>query len=341
MFSRMKLSERIDAFCRLGEAIRNLTLSDRNALAEKAGNENGWFTQDNVMRSLKGIEALLAPKKLESWALSYSPEPTTIKTIGVAMAGNIPLVGFHDFLCVLMAGHRLKAKPSTRDTILLKLVFAKLHELEPRFAECTSFEDTLKGVDAMIATGNDNTARYFEYYFRNIPHIIRKNRASCAVVQGWETAEEFALLGEDVFSYFGLGCRNVSKLFVPEEFDFGSLIKSWEPFQTVIDHHKFANNYSYQKSIMLLDQVPFLDGEFILLRAHHNLVSPIATLYYEKYKSLEELKSKIEGEKEKLQVVVSAKGWFQRSIPFGMAQLPEVNDYADKVDTMQFLASLK
>ena len=337
----MKLSERIEAFCRLGETMRSLALSDRKALAEKAGNENAWFTESNVILSIKGIEALLQRKRLESWTTSYSPEPPTAKTIGVAMAGNIPLVGFHDFLCVLIAGHRLKAKPSTHDTVLLKFIYAKLLELEPRFAENVSFEDTLKGVDAMIATGSDNTARYFEYYFRNIPHIIRKNRASCAVVQGWETSDEFALLGQDVFSYFGLGCRNVSKLFVPEEFDFGPLIKSWETFQPLIDHHKFANNYSYQKSIMLLDQVPFLDGEFILLRAHNNLVSPIAMLYYEKYKSLEELKSKIEGDKEKLQVVVSAKGWFSGSIPFGKAQLPEVNDYADKVDTMQFLVSLK
>ena len=341
MFSRMKLPERIEAFSRLGETMRSLGLSDRKALAEKAVNENAWFTHDNVILSLRGIEALLERKKLESWALSYSLEPAAIKTIGVAMAGNIPLVGFHDFLCVLISGHKLKAKQSTQDTVLLKFILQKLMEQEPRFSERVSFEDTLKGVDAMIATGSDNTARYFEYYFRNIPHIIRKNRASCAVVQGWETSAEFALLGLDVFSYFGLGCRNVSKLFVPEEFDFGPLIKSWEPFQPVIDHHKFANNYSYQKSIMLLDQVPFLDGEFILLRAHKSLVSPIATLYYEKYKSLEELKSKIEGDKEKLQVVVSAKGWFSGSIPFGKAQLPEVNDYADKVDTMQFLVSLK
>ncbi len=337
----MELPERIEAFCRLGETMRILGLSDRKALAEKAVNENAWFTDDNVMLSLKGIEALLVRKKLESWAMSYSPGPAAVKTIGVAMAGNIPLVGFHDFLCVLIGGHRLKAKPSTHDTVLLKFIFSKLLEIEPRFAESVSFEDTLNGVDAMIATGSDNTARYFEYYFRKIPHIIRKNRASCAVVQGWETSDEFALLGQDVFSYFGLGCRNVSKLFVPDEFDFGPLIKSWEPFQTVIDHHKFANNYNYQKSIMLLDQVPFLDGEFILLRANKNLVSPIATLYYEKYNSLEELKSKIEGDKEKLQVVVSAQGWFQGSIPFGMAQSPEVGDYADKVDTMQFLASLK
>lgn len=337
----MKLSQRIDAFGRLGEVIRRLGLSDRKMLAEKARNENAWFTEESVMLSMRGIEVLLEHNKLEFWAMSYSSEPATVKTIGVAMAGNIPLVGFHDFLCVLMAGHRLKAKLSTQDTVLLKFILQKLLDLEPRFAERVSFEDTLKEVDGMIATGSDNTARYFEYYFRNIPHIIRKNRASCAVLQGDESANEFALLGKDVFSYFGLGCRNVSKLYVPEEFDFGLLIESWDSFRSVSDHHKFANNYSYQRSILLLDQVPFLDGEFILLRAHKNLVSPIATLFYEKYENLQQVMEKIETDREKLQVVVSAKGWFSESIPFGNAQLPEVNDYADNVDTMGFLLSLK
>ena len=337
----MKLSQRIDAFGRLGEVIRRLGLSDRKMLAEKARNENAWFTEESVMLSLRGIEVLLEHSKLESWAMSYSPEPSAVKTIGVAMAGNIPLVGFHDFLCVLIAGHRLKAKLSTQDTVLLRFILQKLLDLEPRFSERVSFEDTLKDVDAMIATGSDNTARYFEYYFRNIPHIIRKNRASCAVLQGDESTDEFVLFGKDVFSYFGLGCRNASKLYVPEEFDFGRLIESWDSFRNVIDHHKFANNYSYQRSILLLDQVPFLDGEFILLRAHKHLVSPIATLYYEKYENLQQVKEKIETDKEKLQVVVSAKGWFSGSIPFGNAQLPEVNDYADNVDTMRFLLSLK
>lgn len=337
----MNLSERIEAFSRLGGIVRSLGLNERKALAEKARNENGWFTEESVMLSLKGVEVLLDPGPLQSWAMSYSSEPTTIRTIGVAMAGNIPMVGFHDFLCVLISGHKLKAKLSSQDTVLLKFILQKLVEQEPRFSERVSFEDTLKGVDAMIATGSDNTARYFEYYFRNIPHIIRKNRASCGVVQGDETAEEFVLLGKDVFSYFGLGCRSVSKLYVPVEFDLGLLLKTWEPFHALIDHHKFANNYTYQRSILLLDQVSFLDGGFILLRPHKNLVSPIATLFYERYESLNDLSTKIEDDKEKLQVVASAKGWFSGSIPFGNVQLPAVTDYADKVDTMRFLLNLK
>ncbi len=337
----IKLSNRIKAFCALGTEIGALGRDDRKQLAEKARNENPWFTEESVELALKGIETLLEKDSLNSWAMSYSPEPAVPKTVGVAMAGNIPLVGFHDFLCVLISGHRLKAKLSSQDSVLLRFIWQKLVELEPLFSEYFSVEEKLKGVDAMIATGSDNTARYFEYYFRKIPHVIRKNRVSCAVIVGEEPHGDLEQLGKDVFSYFGLGCRNVSKLFVPEKFELENLLESWQNFVTVIDHHKYGNNYEYQKSISLLNQESFLDNGFILIKESSNLVSPIATLYYEKYKSQEDLKEKIEIQRQKLQVVVSAGGWYSGSVPFGKAQLPSVAEYSDNVDTMIFLRGLK
>lgn len=337
----MNFSVRLHAFEVLGERLRSLDLDAKRTLAEKARNENPWFTEDNVLLALRGVEQLLDGGKLLKWAESYSPNYRVCKTVGLATAGNIPLVGFHDFLCVLMSGHKLKAKLSSQDSVLLKYILAQLIEIEPGFAELVSFEDTVKHVDAMIATGSDNTSRYFEYYFRDVPHIIRKNRASCAVVQGEEPQEELERLGRDVFSYFGLGCRNVSKVFVPEEFELSRLIESWQPFAPVIQHNKYANNYDYQKTILLLNSEPFLESEFLILRESQNLVSPIGTLFYEKYRTQAEVKEKIMAQEEKLQVIVSAKGWYPASIPFGKAQLPELDDYADHADTMKFLLALK
>lgn len=337
----MNLSIRISAFSSLGDYLRDMGSNARKTLAEKARNENPWFTEDNVMLALKGVETLLDRNKLSDWAGQYSPEPPEPRTIGLATAGNIPLVGFHDFLCVLISGHRLKAKLSSQDSVLLKFLLARLVEIEPRFADRVSLEDMVKNVQAMIATGSDNTARYFEYYFRNIPHLIRKNRASCAVIQGEEPVEELELLGRDVFAYFGLGCRNVSKVFVPEEFELSRLFESWQSFAPVIHHNKYANNYDYQKTLLLINHEPFLENEFILLRESKNLVSPIGVMFFEKYQTQPEVREKIRVQEEKLQVIVSARGWYPSSVPFGKAQMPELGDYADHVDTMKFLKSLK
>jgi len=337
----MKLSDRINSFATLGTVIKELPANERHELADTVKNENSWFTDESVFLSLKGIVNLLAKNKLIAWAQSYSPEPVNIKTIGVAMAGNIPAVGFHDLLCVLISGHKIKAKLSSQDSVLMKFIIKKLIEINPEFSQFISIEEKLKDTDAMIATGSDNTSRYFEYYFRNIPNIIRKNRSSCAVILGEEPTEEFALLGTDVFSYFGLGCRNVSKIYVPEDFDLVPLIDCWMPFHSLLHHHKYANNYTYQRSVLLMNQSKFLDSGFFILQESENLVSPISIIYYERYKTLKEIKEKLYVLHEKIQVITSAQGWFADSIPFGKAQAPDVNDYADNVDTMKFLKSLK
>ncbi len=336
----MTLEKRIDAFNQLGKRLTGLSSEEKSDLHSKVGNENPWFTPENVDLALTGISKYLSRQVLEKWTSRYSIEDQKSKKIGVAMAGNIPMVGFHDFLCVLLAGHQLVAKLSSHDSVLMTLLKKELIEINPDFADKIFFEERLNHVDAMIATGSDNTSRYFEYYFRNVPHIIRKNRSSCAIIVGEESADEFKLLGKDIFSYFGLGCRNVSKIYVPENFDFPRLLDNLQSFKPVIDHHKYANNYDYQKSILLINQVHFYDNGFLMLTESESLVSPISVVYYEAYKDQADLKSKLKVHEQKIQCIVSAKGWYKPSAPFGESQFPSVEDYADGVDTMAFLSTV-
>ncbi len=336
----MTPAKRIDAFARLGEKIKSLSADEKIELCDKIRNENPWFTPDNIALSLNGIVKFLDHQVLKEWTGNYSLENISSKKIGVAMAGNIPLVGFHDLLCVLLAGHQLVAKISSQDSVLMHFIKNSLIEIDPAFSEKILFEERLNHVDALIATGSDNTSRYFEYYFRHVPHLLRKNRSSCAVVLGEESKEDFFSLAKDIFSYFGLGCRNVSKIYVPEHFDFVPMLGSWEPYQPIIHHHKYVNNYDYQKSILLVNQIHFYDTGYVLLTQNQNLVSPISTVYYESYKDQNDLSSKLKLHEEKIQCIVSAKGWYKKSLAFGEAQFPVVNDYADGVDTLSFLQAI-
>jgi hypothetical protein len=336
----MDLNDRIAAFSELGKQIAELPTEQIHHLMDIASQQNAWFTNPSVALSLTGLQKFLTHEKLSRWTSSYELNPKEGKTIGVAMAGNIPLVGFHDFLCVLISGHRLKAKLSSQDSALLPFLTEKLLTIEPSFKNQIEYAEQLKQVDAVIATGSDNTARYFEYYFRNIPHVIRKNRSSCGIILGEELETELTVLGKDVFAYFGLGCRNISKVFVPDGYDFKALLDAWEGYSEIINHHKYANNYDYQKSILLVNGIPFLDKNFVLVTENSALVSPISVLFYEKYRDQEDLHTKISLQKEKIQCTVSAKGWFDHSVSFGEAQYPEVWDYADNVDTLKFLDNL-
>ncbi len=336
----MTLEDRIEVFAQLGDKIKGLSADELNDLTDKVRNENAWFVPENVIMALHGISKFLDKEALRKWSSNYSLKNSSLKKIGVAMAGNIPLVGFHDLMCVLLSGHHLVAKLSSQDSILMNFIKDSLIEINPALSKQLFFEERLKNLDGMIATGSDNTSRYFEYYFRNIPHIIRKNRTSCGIIFGEETPDEFRDLGKDIFNYFGLGCRNVSKIFVPENFDFIPLLDNLQSFQPIINHHKYANNYDYQKSILLVNQTHHFDSSFLLLTESQNLVSPISVVYYEYYEDQNDLTSKLNSHQEKIQCIVSAKGWYKKSIPFGDAQFPEVNDYADRVDTMAFLASL-
>jgi hypothetical protein len=294
-----------------------------------------------VELSIKGILRFLEENNLKKWTSAYSVrEPAKPKNIGLVMAGNIPLAGFHDFLTVLVSGNAVKAKLSSQDPFLLPYLQKILVDLEPEFKNYIFFVDILKNIDAVIATGSDNSSRYFNYYFSKYPHIIRKNRTSCAILTRDETEEDLRKLGNDIFQYFGLGCRNVSKIFVPSGYNIKDLFSPLKSFQYVKDHHKYSNNYDYHKSIFLVNKVPHLDTGFLLLTKTEKLVSPLSVIYYEFFKEIDELKSKIEPITSKLQCIIAKEEWWPQSIKPGTAQKPELWDYADGVDTLQFLLEI-
>ena len=336
----MTLENRIQAFAALGRQLLALTPDQQDELAQQARRQNAWFDAPNVRHALRGVAALLDEVRLRAWLATYDLTPRRPQKIGVVMAGNIPLVGFHDLLTVLLSGHYLYAKLSSEDTFLPKWLVQQLLHIEPGFRDFVRFVDLLKDVDAVIATGSDNTARYFEYYFAKKPHIIRRNRSSVAVLTGFESTAELTALGADVFQYYGLGCRNVAKIFVPEGYAFDLLFEAMEPYKRVLDHHKYANNYDYNKSILLINQTPHYDNGFLLLTESRQLVSPISVVFTETYADQEQLKQRLSEVNDKVQCVVSALGWYEGSVPFGEAQRPLVHQYADNVDTLAFLTHL-
>ncbi|WP_242920635.1 acyl-CoA reductase [Pontibacter liquoris] len=336
----MTLENRIEAFIELGKQLQRLTPAERSEWAHSALSRNSWFDEANVSAALDGIITMLEEQYLREWLYPYHLKQVTPKKVGVVMAGNIPMVGFHDFLSVLLSGHYLLAKLSTDDAPLMKRLANLLVSIEPAFANQFEFVELLKEADALIATGSDNTARYFEYYFASRPHIIRKNRTSIAVLTGHEEPDDLKALGEDIVRYYGLGCRNVSKVFVPEGYTFDKFFEANAHRATLLDHHKYQNNYDYNKSILLVNREPHFDNGFMLVRPSQELVSPISVLFYETFSSLTDLRHKLAEVKSKTQVVVSAHGWLEGSIPLGEAQCPMVWDYADGVDTLAFLQKL-
>ncbi|RZK90649.1 MAG: acyl-CoA reductase, partial [Hymenobacter sp.] len=313
---------RLAAFAALGHHLASLTEAEITELAFRTRNQNAWFDLPNVRTALAGIVHMLAEPALSQWAGRYPAEPAAPRQVGVVMAGNIPMVGFHDLLCVLLSGHTLLAKLSKDDTLLMLWLGQQLLEIEPLFAERLQFVERLNAADAFIATGSDNTARYFEFYFKSRPHIIRRNRTSLAILTGHETAEELAALGPDIFQYYGLGCRNVSKLYVPEGYDFVPLLDALQPWQHVLNHHKYQNNYDYNKSILLVNAVPHFDIGFLLLTAQSALVSPISVLHYSTYAQEIDLLDQLTNVAVQTQCLVSAGGRFAGSVPFGRAQQP-------------------
>ncbi|TKT88809.1 acyl-CoA reductase [Dyadobacter frigoris] len=338
----MSRIQRINAFIKLGNFLKDPKNGDYlQELAISANRKNNWFTPVNVLGSLNAIATrFLSEETLVAWVEKY-PEPETYRKIGVIMAGNIPAVGFHDVLCVLISGHKLLAKPSSDDPVLIPALLEKLIEIEPAFSDCIFFVDRLNDSDAYIATGSDNTARYFHYYFSKKPNIIRKNRTSLAVISGNESENELHALGNDILQYFGLGCRNVSKLYVPKGYDFTKFFESIQSFDHLcLNHHKYFNNYEYNKSILLVNRVLHYDNGFLMLTESPAMVSPISVVHYETYENMESMKGYLEENSGKIQCVVGDKNNFPNAIPFGHTQEPELSDYADSVDTMKFLTSL-
>ncbi len=338
----MTLQARIKAFEQLGTFLKNKNNSEEIELwAYKARNQNNWFTVENTKKSLETIaNYYLDATLLEQWSSLYEipDKPEIVKSIGVIMAGNIPAVGFHDLLTIVLSGHVCVAKLSSQDSAIMLGLIEKLLEIDPNLE--IRIADKLNEVDVLIATGSDNSAKYFEYYFRNKPHIIRQNRSSVGILNGNENEEDFFNLGKDITEYYGLGCRNISKLYVPEGYDFTKFLDAIEPLGDIFYHHKYKNNYDYNKSIYLVNMVHHLDNGFLLLTENESLVSPISVVYYSTYKNEEDLKKQIEVNSNKIQCIVSKDGWYPKSQNFGDAQKPKLWDYADGADTMAFLLHL-
>jgi hypothetical protein len=333
----MTTEQRINAFSKLGESIS----TNRHELLRI--NKNPWFTHDNIIFSLEETIRLLIKESLEKWLTSY-PEihsSRNPKRIGVIMAGNIPLVGFHDFMSVLISGHRFIGKLSSKDDALLPAVINLLLEIEPLFADSIFLtESKLEQIDAVIATGSNNSGRYFEYYFGKYPNIIRKNRNSVAVLTGSETDEELSGLADDIFLYFGLGCRNVSKLFIPENYDLDHIFKASLKYKDLIAHNKYANNYDYNRVIYLMNKIKFMENGFMILKEDEAIASPISVVHYERWKDIKQVTQKLEFEKDNIQCIVSGNNVLKNSVSFGQSQKPELIDYADNSDTIHFLMNL-
>jgi hypothetical protein len=342
----MNLEERIKSFAVLGETLRRF-LDDKSASGNERLNmmigiqhiHNPWFTPDNVRKAVTSIANELTPENLTIWTGNYPllNVMTHPLRVGLIMAGNIPLVGFHDFLSVLISGNNLIAKTSSKDRDMIKFVSDTLCDINPLFKDKIEFtEGTLTNFDAVIATGSDNSSRYFDYYFGKYPNIIRKNRNSIAILEGDESDDDLENLGTDIFSYFGLGCRNVSKIYCPEGYNLKNMCEHWNNFSEVISHSKYANNYDFNKAVFIVNRESFLDTGYLILKEDSRLSSPVSVLFYEYYKSREAVKHQTEHLKVKIQCIVG-----KHDIPFGTAQSPHLWEYADGIDTIEFLLKKK
>lgn len=339
----MRLSERIDLLEELKQWIQQENNLVLDAGVQQAYIQNPWFTPENIRKSLFAIcTEYLSADKLSEWLQHYDIKENVVpKKVGLIMAGNIPLVGWHDLLCTFLAGHKSLIKSSSKDEVLVKVMLDQMVRLNKESEAYFEVVDQLTGFDAVIATGGDTAATHFEYYFSRYPHIIRKNRNSVAILDGQETEAELSALASDIFDYFGLGCRSVSKLYLPVDFDTDRLFTSFYPFRDVIHHNKYKNNFDYNHAIYVLTQQPFLTNDFIILKEDSNVASRIACLHYERYESIAEVISHLLASKDMLQCVSSRtplEGW--PYIPLGQCQKPGLMDYADHVDTMDFLLKL-
>ena len=344
------------SFVELGKFLSQFTLNEQvhrtdvlhndlyfekfNDLLSLSQSHNGWFTPEQVYFAVESWAKALREDNLNKWLSAYDFSEVKPKTVGLILAGNIPLVGFHDFLSVLITGHKVLVKTSSNDQHLIAFLADYLISIEPKLSYYISFTDgKLENFDAIIATGSNNTARYFEFYFKDKPSIIRKNRNSVAVLNGNESHEDLVNLGEDIFRYFGLGCRNVSKLFVPKDYNFDAFFKAIYEYKDVIFYEKYSNNYDYNKAVFLMSNFKLLDNEFLTLKEDTSYASPISSVFYEYYEDMADLQKRLESESDQIQCVVS-NNLIPNSISFGQTQQPKLWDYADNVDTLQFLISL-
>lgn len=333
----MTKEQRINAFVKLGEQLR-LPSEESSQIIQSAQHKNPWYTPQNVERALRAIAENLTIEKLTHWLAPY-PDIQSTKTVGLILAGNIPLVGFHDILAVLISGFKAKIKVSSDDAGLTAYVMGLLKKIDPYFGDAFEIVDRLKDFDLVIATGSNNSARYFDYYFGTKPHIIRRNRNSVAVLGGAESPSQLEALGHDIFDYFGLGCRSISKLFIPKEYPIAHFFEGIAAFNNVTAHFKYTNNYDYNKSIYLINGDKHFDNGFLLLKEDEKTASPLAVVYYETYETIAEVENKLTLAQENIQCVVSE---LALKVPspqfhFGESQCPSLDDYADGLNTLDFL----
>lgn len=352
----MTLNDRIIAFVALGKFLSQF--DDKNPTAQDdvlcnaaffdkfseaiqhAKHYNSWFLPEEIKFSFSQWGKTLTTQKITEWLSSYAINDSSPKTIGIVMAGNIPLVGFHDLLCILITGNKALLKLSTSDNRLIPLCCEYLIAINSAFKDNIEFtKDQLKDFDAVIATGSNNTARYFEYYFNKYPNIIRKSRNSIAVISGKETKEDLEALGEDVFRYFGLGCRSISKIFVPKNYDFDSFFKAIFKYSELVNNNKYINNYDYNKAVYLMSEYKILDNGFLILKEDESYASPIGSLFYEYYDNTTTLSEKFNIDHEKIQCIVNFPT-NENSIAFGETQKPTLSNYADDIDTIDFLLKI-
>lgn len=344
----MEQKQRISAFVQLGEklsqflqkpTIFDVEDNDFKPLANaclRSSQKNGWFTEDEIRRAIQGIVFLLESEKLESWTKSYDFSSTAAKTIATIFAGNIPAVGFHDWLSVLISGNKVLAKLSSQDEYLIPAFSDILIEIEPRFSDFIEFAKTkMENIDAFIGTGSNNSARYFKYYFGKYPHIIRKNRSSVAIVKNDISKEDLSEMGKDLFYYYGLGCRNVTKIYFEKGFQLNRFFEAIIDFGYVIDNNKYGNNYIYNKTLFLMNSEKILDNNFVILRPGPELNSQVGVINYEFFENEDNLRSELKSQETQIQAIISTK-----DIGFGKAQTPYLTDYADGINTLNFLANL-
>lgn len=351
-FVRSDHHSRAAALTALGEVFRRFSSGERSGghlaglekAVELAGIQNPWFTRENILLSIESWAEALDGASVGKWLAQYEKDLSNNRPrnkIGMVMAGNIPMVGLHDLLCVFLSGHDARVKLSEQDKVLLPFVSGILSEHDPLWREqCIFTEGKLEDFDAIIATGSNNSSRYFEYYFGKYPHIIRRNRNSAAVIRGNESAEELEGLGLDIFAYFGLGCRNISKLYIPQGYDITELFPFFEKYNAVILHHKYVNNYDYQKSILIINRLPHRDSGFVLMTENDALVSPVSVIHYQYYDNERSLRAGLDRNEDQIQCVAGDLDDTE-TVPFGRTQFPCLWDYADQVDTMAFLLGME
>ena len=343
----MQIKQRINAFVQVGDFINRHFKDEARAeeanlhlglkeLVKVAKLYNGWFDEAFVNHAIQNIGSYLNEKSLNDISSIISKQEKDPKVVAIICAGNIPMVGFHDILCVLLSGNIALIKMASDDNVLLPFFLKLLTHYEPAFDQLIRMsEGKLTNFNAIIATGSNNTSSHFEYYFAKYPHIIRKNRSSVAVITGNESKEDLSQLGKDIFYYYGLGCRNVSKLLVPDNYDFKDFFEGIFEYSYILENKKYGNNYDYNRAIFLLNRADFLDNNFVMLKPDIQIHAPISVVFYEKYKTAQDVQDYLNKNKQEIQCVVG-KGY----IPFGNSQSPVITDFADGVNTMEFLVNL-